>query len=279
MGLIEAIILGCVQGLTEFLPISSTAHLRIVPALLGWKDPGAAFTAVVQLGTLAAVLIFFRSDLLRALKGWARSFGKSKQEDLTDAKLGWAIFIGSIPIVILGLVFKNQIKSDALRSLNVIGGMLILMGILLFVSDRIGTRKRMLGTVQPVDGLKIGLWQCVALIPGASRSGCTLTGAFLANFDRETAARFSFLLSIPSVLAAGLYEAFEARKDLQQMNLSAVLVATLVSFVVGYATIGFLLRFLHSRGPLPFIVYRVALGVGLILMVRFGLFQPLTGVH
>ncbi|HMS53778.1 MAG TPA: undecaprenyl-diphosphate phosphatase [Fimbriimonadaceae bacterium] len=268
MELIQAIVLGIVQGLTEWLPISSTAHLRVVPALLGWEDPGAAFTAVIQIGTLFAAIIYFRRDLWSALSAWVRSF-KTK-ESSPEARMGWAIFYGTIPIVIFGFLFKDQIKGAGFRSIQTMAIMLIVMGVLLLVAEKVGKRGRPLVSVQPKDGWLVGLWQAIALIPGASRSGSTITGSLLLGFDRTTAARFSFLLSTPSIAAAGIFELIEERKAILNDNLMPTIVATLVSFVVGYASIAFLMKFLQTKSTMVFIVYRVALGVLLLVLLSRG---------
>lgn len=276
MGLIEAVIYGIVQGLTEWLPISSTAHLRILPALAGWQDPGAGFTAVIQLGTVLAVLIYFGKDLGRAFMGWVRSFtpaGRGTEE----AKMGWAIFVGTIPIVLIGFLARDFIKSDQTRSLYVVAGSLILMGIVMLIAERVGKRERGIETVQPKDGLWVGLWQCIALIPGMSRSGSTISGALFAGFDKATAARFSFLLSVPSILAAGVFELFESRKQLLAAGIAPTLVATFVSFVVGYASIAWLIKYLQRRGIGVFVGYRILLAALLIFLLQTGRIHPLEG--
>lgn len=276
MGVLEAIVYGIVQGLTEFLPISSTAHLRIVPSLLGWQDPGAAFTAVIQLGTLLAVLIYFRKDLVDVFLGWVKSFSGPK--DTVEAKVGWGIVIGTLPIVILGFAFKHQIKSDAVRSLYVVAASLIVMGIVLFIAEKVGSRKREFDQLTAKDGLVVGLWQAIALIPGASRSGSTISGALFSGLSRPTAARFSFLLSIPSVLAAGLYELMQERKELLGAGLAPTLIATVISFVVGYASIAYLMKLLQTKSTMGFVIYRIALGILLIALLQMGKLQPLSGV-
>lgn len=275
MELIQAIVYGIVQGLTEFLPISSTAHLRIAPTLFGWQDPGAGFTAVIQLGTLLAVLIYFGKDLGRALAAWAKSFNGDKTSP--EARMGWAIFWGTIPIVILGLAGQKWIKGE-LRSLWVIAGTLIFMGILMAVAEKVAAKNRGIETVQTKDGWIVGAWQALALIPGMSRSGSTITGALFSGFDRATAARFSFLLSVPSVLVAGLKELWDERKLITGSQLTPTIVATVVSFVVGYASIAFLIRFLQKHGIMPFVAYRILLGVVLIALLMNGTLQPLAGI-
>lgn len=274
MGLIEAILLGIVQGITEWLPISSTAHLRIVPALLGRPDPGAAFTATIQLGTLLAVLVYFGKDIARIFVGWCKGFAGGKAVGTEEARLGWAIFVGTLPIVVGGLLFQHWIKND-LRSLYVIAGSLIGMGIVMAIAERVGQRTKGLDRLGVGAGLWIGIWQAIALIPGASRSGSTISGGLFAGFDRETAARFSFLLSVPSVLAAGLKELKDEWSAIVGLQLTPVIVAALVSFVVGYASIAFLMRFLQTKSTLVFVIYRIVLGVAILVMLSQGVLRPL----
>lgn len=266
MDLIQAIVYGIVQGLTEWLPVSSTAHLRIVPALFGWNDPGAGFTAVIQLGTLAAVLIYFWSDIVRVIGAWFKSLtGKLDKSD-PDAQQGWGVFWGTIPIVVLGVIFSKHIKGE-LRSLWVVAISLIVVGLILLIAEAMGKRNRSLKDLTTRDGIMIGLCQAVALIPGASRSGSTLSGAFFLNFDRTAAARFSFLLSIPSVFAAGIKEVFDERHHLFAANLMPSLVATVVSFIVGYATIAWFINYLQRGSTKVFVAYRILLGVGIIALL------------
>jgi undecaprenyl-diphosphatase len=262
-----------VQGLTEFIPISSTAHLRIFPALMGWPDPGAAFTAVIQIGTLIAVLIYFWRDLTRAFMAWAKSLVPSKRgEDPQGARMGWAIFVGTIPIVIAGVLFKDRIENDW-RSLYVIAYALIGMALLLLVAERVGTKKRTLEQTTIKDGLWVGLWQCIALIPGSSRSGSTITGALFGGLDRPTAARFSFLLSVPSILAAAVFSLLEHRQAMMD-ELGAILVASFAALVSGYLSIAFLIRFLQRHGTYLFIVYRILLGILIIVLLQAGILAP-----
>lgn len=284
MDIVKAIIYGIVQGLTEFLPISSTAHIRIVPALLGWQDPGAAFTAIIQLGTVAAVLIYFAKDIGLAFSAWWNSLTGKKDYDQNEARLAWAVFVGTIPAVILGLAFQHKIETS-FRSLNVIAASLILLGIVMLIADKIDTKKRGLETVVVKDGLWVGLWQCLALIPGMSRSGTTISGALFLGFNRVTAARFSFLLSIPSVAGAGFYEAFKAFKEskadaaagIAPIEWGPTIVATIVSFVVGYAAIAFFIQYLQKRGISPFVWYRVALGIIILILVHQGVIDKEAG--
>ena len=267
--LLQAVVYGIVQGLTEWLPISSTAHLRVVPALLGWSDPGSAFTAVIQLGTILAVLIYFRSDLGRAIGAWFGSL-TGKKKDTVDARIGWGVFWGTLPIVVLGFLFKDQIKSDQVRSLYVVASTLIFMGLLMLVAEKFGAKSRGMKRVTTRDGIFMGLWQALALIPGMSRSGSTITGGLFGGLDRPTAARFSFLLAVPSIVAAGLYELYDERTHIMGANLVPTIVATVVSFIVGYASIAFLMKYLEKKGIGIFVAYRIALGIILIVLVQRG---------
>jgi undecaprenyl-diphosphatase len=264
----QAIVLGIVQGLTEFLPVSSTAHLRIVPAFAGWEDPGAAFTAVVQLGTMAAVLIYFRHDLWRIAQTWFLSLRDPLLRGELDARMGWYIGLGTIPIAIFGFVFKDQIESGG-RDLYLIGCALIVMGLVLLYAEHVSKRTRDLRDIKRGDATLIGFAQALALVPGVSRSGATITAGLFAGFDRESAARYSFLLSIPAVVLSGL---FEARKigDPGGAGFAPTLLATLLAFVVGYASIAWMLRWLTSHSTVVFVIYRVALGALVIALTAAG---------
>jgi len=264
---LQAIVLGIVQGLTEFLPVSSTAHLRIVPAFLGWEDPGAAFTAVVQLGTMAAVLLYFRHDLWRIARSWFASLREPELRSSLDARMGWYIGLGTIPIAVFGLVFSDQIESGA-RDLYVIGTALIVLGLVLLWADQVGRRDRGLETIGRRDAVVVGFAQACALVPGVSRSGATITAGLFLGFDRESAARYSFLLSVPAVVLSGL---FELRKIGDEGGAGALptIIATLAAFVVGYASIAFLLRWLAHHSTVVFVVYRVVLGA-LVLALTAG---------
>lgn len=264
----EAAVLGLVQGLTEFLPVSSSAHLRIVPALAGWPDPGAAFTAVVQLGTMAAVLVYFARDLGRIASAFVHSLVKPELRGTLDARMGWYIILGTIPISVLGLAFSHPIENTA-RDLRVIGWSLILFGLVLYVADRVTPQDKALRDLGLRDGLLYGLAQALALVPGVSRSGATITAGRLMRYDRTSAARFSFLLSVPAVVLSGLYE---ARKlgDSGGPPWGPTILATLVAFVVGYATIAWLLSYLTHHSMLVFAVYRVVVGVGVLGLVYGG---------
>lgn len=267
MNFVQATVLGVVQGLTEFLPISSSAHLLIVPRLLGWKDPGAAFTAVIQLGTMLAVLLYFRRDIARITMTWLRSLTNRKLRRHLDARMGWYIGLGTIPISILGLAFDKVIEGPA-RNLWINASMLIVMGVLLMVAEWAGRQKRAVGDLNLRDGLLIGGFQCLALIPGSSRSGSTITGGLFLGYTREAAARYSFLLSIPAVVLSGLFELRKVGGG--GIPVAGTAVATAVSFVVGYASIAWLLKYLVRHSTLLFVYYRVALGGVLIGLLAAG---------
>jgi undecaprenyl-diphosphatase len=278
MTLRQAIVLGIVQGVTEFLPISSTAHLRIVPALLGWDDPGAAFTAVIQLGTLVAVLLYFSSDIIAMTRGILGGLREGKPLGTPEAKLGWMVIVGTIPAVIFGLLFKKPIETT-LRSLYVIASAMIALAVVLMFAEwlvrwrqRQGHTLREMKVLSWADAIVVGCAQCVALIPGSSRSGCTITGGLFLGMTRETAARFSFLLSLPAVFAAGIFELIKARHELLATpeHVHDLFAATVVSFVVGYASIAFLLGYLKKHTTWVFIIYRLALGGALLALLAHG---------
>lgn len=271
MSLLEAIVLGIMQGLTEFLPISSTAHLRIVPAFAGWEDPGSAFTAVTQLGTMTAVLLYFRADLVRIGHAWLRSLRDPAARRELDARLGWYILLGTIPIGIFGLAFKDQIETGA-RDLYLISIALIVFGLVLLAAERAGRKERSIEEITRRDGIAIGFAQALALVPGVSRSGATISAGLFLGFDRTSAARFSFLLSVPAVVLSGLLEfaSILGGSDGQHAGLGDLAVATFLAFGVGYASIAFLLRFLTSHSTIVFVVYRVALGALVLALVSTG---------
>jgi undecaprenyl-diphosphatase len=271
VSLLEAIVLGIAQGLTEFLPISSTAHLRIIPAFAGWEDPGAAFTAVTQLGTMAAVLLYFRHDLVRIAHAWLRSVPNREARRELDARLGWYILLGTIPIGIFGVLFKDQIETGA-RDLYLIGVTLILLGLVLLVADRIGKRDRSIEQIRTRDGFWMGMAQALALVPGVSRSGSTITAGLFLGLDRTAAARFSFLLSIPAVVLSGLLElgSIVSGEEGQHTGAPELVVATVLAFITGYLSIAFLLRWLTSHSMDIFVVYRVVLGTLVLVLVSAG---------
>jgi len=266
METLQAIVLGIVQGLTEFLPISSTAHLRAVPALLGWADPGVDFTAVIQLGSVLALFTYFRKDIVELS---AASFNAIKKGDLAskDARIAGAIFIGTIPVCVIGLAFKGILEENngPLRSLYVIGSASIVMGLLLLVAEKVAKHTRSIDSIGVKDGLIIGLGQALALIPGCSRSGSTLTVAMLSNLKREDAARFSFLLGIPATTLSGLFELKHfIERGTTESSIAALVIGTIVSAAVSYAAIAWLLKYLSNHSTWVFIAYRIIFGAGLI---------------
>jgi undecaprenyl-diphosphatase len=267
MSWIESIVLAVVQGLTEFIPISSTAHLRIVPALFGWGDPGAAFSAVIQIGTLVAVLWYFWRDVVRIVTAMVADLRHGRLASTHDARLGWMIAAGTLPIIACGLAFKTHIETT-LRSLWVMSAALAGVALLLAIAEWRMRRRQAAGIagrgvddIGWFDALVVGCAQAVALIPGSSRSGVTILGGLGCGLTREAAARFSFLLSIPSIFAAGVYQLIESRDELlsSSTQVAKLLVALAVTAVVGYATIPWLLAFLRRRTMLVFIVYRLLL--------------------
>lgn len=269
MSWLEAIVLGIVQGLTEFLPISSTGHLRIVPAFLGWEDPGAFFTATVQLGTMVAVVIYFWRDLLRIARAWLTGLRRPAERGSLDARMGWYILVATIPIGIFGLAFKDQIETGA-RNLYLIGTVLIVLGLILLLAEAVGRRVRDLSEVRMSDAIWVGLAQALALVPGTSRSGATITAGLFLGMKRDVAARFSFLLSVPAIVLSGLYGLGEILARDDGASLGALAVATLFAFIFGYASIAFLLRFLATHSTLVFVVYRVALGAIVLALAATG---------
>ncbi len=268
MSAIEAIVLGLVQGLTEFLPISSSGHLRVVPAFFGWEDPGAAFTAVIQLGTMAAVLLYFRKDIWNIVVTWLRELRTPWAQRSSDSKLGWYIIIGTIPIGIFGLAFSDQIE-DGARSLYLIGTMLILFSFVMLAAEHWGKREREIDEMDGRDGLFVGFAQALALVPGVSRSGATISAGLLRGFDRTAAARYSFLLSIPAVVLSGLFELRDIGGD-SGASVGATIIATVVAFVSGYAAIAWLLRYLANHSLAIFVAYRIPLGILVIALAASG---------
>ena len=271
-------ILGLVQGLTEFLPISSSAHLQIASQLLGLgsmpKPQLTALIATIQLGTEAAVLIYFWKDIIRIAKAWIGSItnrGFVTEETKRDSKLGWLIIVGSLPVVGIGLVFKHQIE-NGLRSLWVIAISLIVFGIVLGVADLIGKRQKSIEQITTRDGLLFGLGQALAVIPGVSRSGGTISVGLLLGYSRQAAARYSFLLAIPAVIASGLFEFVTSVSDLTPDLLIGTAVATVISFVVGYSVIVVLLKYLVRGSFTPFVAWRLIVGIWLLAMLTSGQF-------
>lgn len=267
MTLLQAIVLGIVQGLTEFLPISSTAHLRIVPALLGWDDPGTAFTAVIQLGTMLAIVVYFWRELVHVTVAWVKGIWDKSIRSTLEYKLGWYLILATIPVSVFGLIFSNQIKTGA-RNLWVISITLIALALVLFAAEKVGKRDRGEEELTGIDAAVVGTAQAVALIPGASRSGTTITAGLFRGLTREAAARFSFLLSVPAVVLSGLYELKDVGKNGPGIGLTGV--ALVFAFVVGLASIHWLMRWLAHHSTFIFIYYRVALGVVLIVLLSTG---------
>jgi undecaprenyl-diphosphatase len=268
MSALQAIVLGIVQGLTEFLPISSTGHLRIVSAFCGWDDPGAAFTAVIQLGTMAAVLLYFREDLLRVASTFLAGLRDRDRRGEHDYKMGWYLILGTAPIAIFGLAFKDPIENGA-RDLYVIASALILFSLVMLLAERVAVRKREVEEIDSSDAAVIGITQALALIPGVSRSGSTISAGLFRGFTRTAAARYSFLLSVPAVVLSGL---FELRKVGESDGAAPVptIIATVIAFVVGYASIAWLLRFLATNSLRPFAAYRIAMGVLVLALTASG---------
>jgi undecaprenyl-diphosphatase len=266
--LLKAVVLGVLQGLTEFLPISSSAHLRIFPELFGWGDPGAAFTAVIQIGTELAVLLYFRHDIWRIASTWLRSLFRAEYRGHLDARMGWFIIIGSIPIVVLGIALKDVIESD-FRNLWIIGTTLIVLGIVLGVADRVSRDDRAIRDLTLRDAVLMGLAQAAALVPGVSRSGATISMGRLLGYEREAATRYAFLLAIPAVVGAGLFTLGDINDGDNAYGWGPTAVATVVSFLVGYAAIAWLLRYVSTHSYLPFVLYRIGLG-GLTLALVAG---------
>ena len=284
MSILEAIILGLIQGLTEFLPISSTAHLTLAGRWMNLVDPQhpdqwTAFIAVIQLGTLIAVILYFWTDILKIITGFiaanlARFTGRRADPSQQQyATLGWLIIIGTLPVAIVGLLFRHQIEGMLTKDLRVIAGSLIGLAVLLTIAEIVGTQRRDMRNLRASDAIIVGGFQVLALIPGSSRSGSTITGGLFSGLKRETAARFSFLLSIPAVAASGL---LQLPKALQSINTgwAAIVVATLVSGISGYLSIAFLIRYLQRHTTYLFVVYRIALGLLLIWLLVSGRVLP-----
>jgi undecaprenyl-diphosphatase len=276
VGWFEAVVLGLVQGLTEFLPISSSAHLRIVGTAFGWDDPGAAFTAITQIGTEIAVLLYFRRDIGRIVVAWLGSLAGRRKGD-PDARMGWLIIVGSIPIVVLGLLFQDRIETT-LRDLRIVAIALVAFSLILYWADRVGAKKRELEDLTVGHGVAYGLAQAMALIPGVSRSGGTITMGLFLGYTRAAAARYSFLLAIPAVLGSGVFQAYEALTgDVagETVSWGPTIVATVIAFAVGLSVIAWLLRYLDRGSFTPFVVYRIVLGLLVLALVGMGVLDPI----
>jgi undecaprenyl-diphosphatase len=261
-----------VQGLTEFLPISSSAHISIVGQFFGGDDPGAAFTAITQLGTELAVIIYFRHDIVTIIKHWALSLaGKIPRND-PEARMGWLVIIGSIPIVILGLLFQNAID-HALRNLWITVAMLAGFGLVIGVVDRFARNARPLDQLTWGHGIIFGFAQSLALIPGVSRSGATITAGLALGYTREAAARYSFLLAIPAVVGSGFFKLFDISSDPVPPAWGPIILATVVAFVIGFAVIHWLLRYISTHNFLPFVIYRLVLAAVVAVLLLTGVLQ------
>lgn len=271
----EAIFLGFVQGLTEFLPVSSSAHLRIVGLFLpDAEDPGAAFTAVTQLGTETAVLIYFWKDITRIIGRWFGALGGKVPRNDPDVRLGWLVILGTIPIGVVGLLLQDSIETT-FRSLWIVAIVLIVFGVVLGVLDRVGRKVRRIEHMTFKGGILIGLAQVLALVPGVSRSGATVSMGLALGYTRPAAARFAFLLAIPAVFLSGLYEAATSLGDTgAPFGVADTLIATVVAFVVGFVVIAAFMNYISKRSFMPFVVYRIVLGVVLIVLLSLGVVEP-----
>ena len=286
MNLFHAIILGIVQGLTEFIPVSSSAHLILAEKIMGLDklmtpEQITAFTAVIQLGTLLAVIVYFFDDIMSIIVGFiggnlAMIQSRRQRGTHNGAKLGWLIIVGTLPVVIVGLVFKKQIEGTFTKNLFVIGVSVIVWAVFLLLAEMFGVRRRGMNDLRWSDAFIVGIAQCFSLIPGSSRSGTTITGALVNGLTRETAARFSFLLSIPAIAGSGLLEMKALLKvgGLQGIGMTNLIVATIISALVGYLSIAFLLSFLRRNSTLVFIVYRLLIGVAILFLVTSGRVTP-----
>lgn len=292
---LQAVILGLVQGITEFLPISSTAHLRILPELFGWEEPGASFTAVTQLGSGVAIVLFFARDIARITSAWTRSLanrevlrsdelvpidhggriGRHRRRtwDPADARLGWFVIIGTIPIVIAGVLLDDLVRTE-FRSLWVVGATFVVLGIVLWIADRTGRRSLDIRGLTLKHAVTIGIAQMAALVPGVSRSGATISMALFLGYEREAAARFALLLAIPAVVAAGIYEIPVAMGTESVYGTGPTLLATVVAFLSSYATVVWLLRWLQTRTYTPFVLYRVIGGLLILGLLAGGVLTP-----
>lgn len=278
VGLFDAIVLGLVQALTEFLPISSSAHISIVGQILGNEDPGAAFTAITQIGTEIAVLVYFRRDIARIISHWFKALpiGPWKNQlpkTDPDARMGWFVILGSVPIVAMGLLFQDQIET-VFRNLWLMAVMLIVFGLLLGFADYIGKQNRTLDQLTLKHGLIFGLAQAAALVPGVSRSGGTITAGMMMGYTREAAARYSFLLAIPAVLGSGFYQLYSAGLDVGAVGIGPTLAATVVAFAVGYVVIIGFLKLISTSTYWWFVFYRIALAIVVMVLLGMGVLTP-----
>jgi undecaprenyl-diphosphatase len=266
--ILKAVVLGIIQGLSEYLPISSTAHLRIIPSFFGWEDIGAAYTAVIQVGTMIAIIIYFRKDLYNMFVSFVLSVKEKSFMSKPDTRLLFMVCIGTIPILIFGYLLKDLIRSE-FRNIYIIAGDMIAFSFVIYGAERYSKMNISIEKLNMVDSIIIGFFQALALIPGTSRSGSTMTGGFLRNMDRESAARYSFLLSIPAVLISGLYELYSERASLfsSSSGTESLIVGTVVSGIVGYISIWFMLAYLKKHSLMIFIVYRILFGLTIIILL------------
>ena len=276
MGWLEALVLGVVQGLTEFLPISSSAHLSIVGQFLGGDDPGSAFTAITQLGTEAAVILYFRRDIGLIIRSWVGSLAGRVPRDNPEARMGWLVIIGSVPIVVLGVLFQDSIDTT-FRNLWITVAMLAGFGVVIGIADRLARNVRPLDSLTWRHGVVFGLAQSLALVPGVSRSGATIAAGLALGYQRVAAAKYAFLLAIPAVVGSGFFKLADISNDPVEPAWGPIALATVVSFVIGYAVIAWLLRYISTHDFLPFVVYRIALAAVVAVLLLTGFLEPLPG--
>lgn len=282
MNFLDAILLGIIQGITEFLPISSTGHLTLAGKLLNLisrehPEQWTAFIAVIQLGTMLAVLIYFYKDLYGIVKDFINEnlfSRKSFSNQNLNSKLGWLIIVGTIPIVVMGLLFKQQIEGAFTKNLYVIALSLIVLGIILFVAEKISKFKKEIDQISIFDSIMIGIAQAISLIPGSSRSGTTITAGLFLGLKRDVAARFSFLLSVPAILASGLLQLYEALSFINSDMIINLIISTLVSAISGYLAIDFLIKYLKKKSTIIFIVYRIILGLSILILLSQNFINP-----
>jgi len=281
VNLIEAIILGIIQGVTEFLPISSTGHLTLAGKfmnLISDKNPEqwTAFIAVIQLGTMLSILIYFWKDIIEIIKAFfsenLMNRKKYSQQSL-HSKLGWLVIIGTVPVVLIGMGFKDIIEGTLTKNLYVISGSLIILAVILAIAEKIAVHKKEMKDVRIIDAIVVGIAQALALIPGSSRSGTTITGGLFMGLTRETAARFSFLLSIPAIFASGILQLYQALKYLDFTGVENLIVSTIVSAISGYLAIDFLLKYLRKNSTFIFIFYRIAIGLVILILLYFNIIK------
>lgn len=269
MDLLRSVVLGLIQGLTEFLPISSSAHLAIFPQLFGWGDPGAAYTAVIQIGTELAVVLYFWRDIWTIGSGWVRGVFSAEARRAPEWQMGWFIIIGSLPIVILGLLLEDLIDRE-FRSLWIIATTLVVLGVVLGISEKVGRKNRAIEQMTMRHAVMLGAAQAAALVPGVSRSGATISMGLFLGYERQAATRYAFLLAIPAVVGAGVYKLKDIPGAENAYGTGPTIVGTVVSFVVGLAVIHWLLRYVSTRSYAPFVVYRIVLGLAVMGLLAAG---------